>query len=72
MYNTDTKGAHKFTKVNTPLTQKEKLLKRQQNEVCSSGEAGHANKLECLHDTKREENSLRSAKLGFRRQIPWK
>lgn len=50
IYNTDTKETHKLKKVNTPLTQKEKLLKLQQNGVCSLGEVGNVNTLECLYD----------------------
>lgn len=45
IYNTDTKGTHKFKMANTPLTQKEKLLNLQQNEVCSLGEVGNASTL---------------------------
>lgn len=70
IYNTDTKGTHKFKMVNTPLTQKEKLLNPQQNEVCSLGEVGNASTLAWLYDIKRRGKFPERCKAWFQKMNP--
>lgn len=70
IYNTDTKGTHKFKMANTPLTQKEKLLNLQQNEVCSLGEVGNASTLAWLYDIKRRGKFPERCKAWFQKMNP--
>lgn len=70
IHNIDTKETHKLKKVNTPLTQKEKLLKLQQNGVCSLGEVGNANTLKCLDDIKRRRKFPERCEAGFQKTNP--